>query len=308
MKDIKGTAKICGVIGNPIEHTLSPFIHNTLAEKTGLDLAYVPFLVKPDKEGEQDGGNAADEVLKLREESLGKAIEGAYALGLLGLNITVPYKRTVMNFVKETDPIAKKVGAVNTLVRIDGGYKGYNTDVAGLGRALESDNIPMEGDDILVLGAGGAARAVGFLMLEKGAASVTFLNRSSNKAENLAFELNSAAGRQFARALALPDFRRIPEGKRFVTIQATSVGLGADADRAVIEDPEFYKRVGIAVDVIFNPAETKFMKLAKQEGAKTFNGLKMLLYQGIIAFELWTGKKIDEATADEIYLKLKEQV
>ena len=148
MKDIGGTTKLCGLIGNPVGHTKSPAIHNLLAERTGFDLAYGAFPVP--------------------EGSLESAVKGAFALGIFGMNVTVPYKQEVIPFLCDIDPLAKKIGSVNTLVRCENGYKGYNTDMPGLMRAFESDGVDIKGEDIVVLGAGGVARAVVRVVLRTG--------------------------------------------------------------------------------------------------------------------------------------------
>ena len=144
---IDGYTRVCGVMGNPVEHTMSPAIHNTLAQALGENLVYIPFHVP--------AGHAGD------------AVRGAYALNLLGMNVTVPYKRDVVPFLKEIDPLAETIGAVNTLVRTEGGFKGYNTDMPGLYRAMCEDGVRIEGEDILILGAGGVARAVAILAAHK---------------------------------------------------------------------------------------------------------------------------------------------
>ncbi len=284
MKDIGGKTDIYGVIGNPIGHTKSPAIHNLLALKTGLDLAYVPFHVE--------------------EGRIEKAIEGAFALGIKGLNVTVPYKQDVIPLLDGIDPLAEKIGAVNTLVRTDRGYRGFNTDMPGLLRAFEHDGVSIKGEDIIILGAGGVARAVVMLLEENGAQSVTIINRNSDRAEELAGDVNRISGRNFARPLPIGNIGFLPEGKKHIVIQATSVGMSPDTDKAVIEDPAFYEKVGTGYDLIFNPAETKFMKLCKNAGAKSFNGARMLLYQGIIAYEYWTGLEIGDDISDEVFEKV----
>jgi len=284
MKDIGGTTKICGLIGNPVGHTKSPAIHNLLAEKTGYDLAYGAFPVP-------DG-------------SLPDAIKGAFALGIFGLNVTVPYKQDVIPCLCDIDPLAEKIGSVNTLVRCGNGYKGYNTDMPGLLRAFESDGVDIKGEDIVVLGAGGVARAVVMLLEECGAAGVTIINRNGDRAEELAGSVNSVCGRNFARPLSMGDHGRLPEDRKFIVIQATSVGMYPDTERAVIEDPAFYERVKVGYDLIFNPRTTRFMELCNKAGARSYNGSKMLLYQGIIAFEYWTGIRISDELAGEVYEKV----
>ena len=161
--EIDGKTRTCGLIGNPVEHTLSPMIHNTLAKLSGHNLVYVPFPVEPG--------------------SLDKAIAGAGALNLLGLNVTVPYKSEVIRSLREIDDLARNIGAVNTLVKTDDGYKGYNTDMEGLYRAMTSEGVKIAGEQIVLLGAGGAARAVAYLCAVKGADKVYMLNRTLSKAE-----------------------------------------------------------------------------------------------------------------------------
>ena len=281
MNPINASTALAGLIGNPVAHSKSPAIQNRLAELTGIDLAYGTFSVE--------------------NGYLEKAIEGAYALNIKGLNVTVPYKQDVIPLLKDIDPLAKKIGAVNTLVRCEGGFKGYNTDMPGLLRAFEKDGVDIKGEDILVLGAGGVARAVVMLLEENGAASVTIINRNTDHAEGLAGAVNSLSGRNFARPLAIGNTGMISPDRKYIVIQATSVGMSPDVDSAVIEDKDFYDKVKVGYDLIFNPAETKFMKLCKEAGARSFNGSRMLLYQGIIAFEHWTGTGIGDDIADKVY-------
>ena len=283
---IDGHTRLCGLIGNPVEHTMSPLIHNTLAEEMGHNLVYVPFHV---------------------EEEVGRAVEGAYALNVLGLNVTVPYKSRVMEYLTEMDELAQRIGAVNTLVRTKAGYKGYNTDMPGLYRAMCGEGIRMEGEDVILLGAGGAARAVAFLCAYKGAKAVYLLNRSADKAELVADEVNRKSGRNCVYPMALSDYTKLPDQK-FLTIQATSVGLAPDVDKAVIEAADFYDKIHTGYDLIYRPSNTKFMQLVAEHGGKAYHGLKMLLYQGIIAYELWNQVSVPEELAELVYKKLKEQM
>lgn len=284
--NIDGHTKTCGLIGNPVEHTLSPLIHNTLAEMLSHNLVYVPFHV------------AKGQVLS--------ALKGAYALNLLGLNVTVPYKSEIMEGLVRIDELAEKIGAVNTLVRTEGGFAGYNTDMPGLYRAMASEGIKLEGQDVILLGAGGAARAVAFLCASKNASRVYLLNRSFSKAEAVAGEVNEKTGKQIIFPMALSDHPRLPD-KRFLAIQATSVGLYPDVDRAVIEDEEFYSRIHTGYDLIYKPFDTRFMQLVRKQGGMAFHGLKMLLYQAVIAYELWNGLTVSEEMALEVYQILKEK-
>lgn len=283
--EINGRTRTCGLIGNPVEHTMSPAIHNTLAEALGENLAYVPFRVPTGAAGE--------------------AVRGAYALNLLGMNVTVPYKSEVIPFLKETDPLAETIGAVNTLVRTEGGFKGYNTDMPGLYRAMCEDGVKIEGEDVLILGAGGVARAVAILAVDKGVRQVHILNRTAEKALKIADEVNDLAGRALAKGCGLEDCASLP-GESYLAIQATNVGMFPKTEEAVIEDAAFYRKIRIGYDLVFNPARTRFMALVEENGGRAFGGLKMLLYQGIIAYELWTGARVDSGLAERAYGAMKE--
>lgn len=286
MKQIDGHTRLCGLIGNPVEHTMSPAIHNTLARINGHNLVYVPFHVETGQ--------------------VRKAVEGAYALNILGLNVTVPYKGEVIGCLKETDEMAGKIGAVNTLVRTEGGYKGYNTDMMGLYRAMGGEGIRLEGEEIIVLGAGGAARAVAFLCAWKKAAKVYLLNRTLEKAEKIAEEVNRACGTACVEPMRTDGHGKIPADRQYLAIQATSVGLYPKVEDAVIQDMAFYEKIHTGYDLIYKPAETKFMRLTRQAGGRAFHGLKMLLYQGVIAYELWNGITVTEDDALTVYGKLRE--
>lgn len=282
---IDGKTRTCGLIGNPVEHTMSPIIHNTLAKMCGHNLVYVPF---PVEEGKVE-----------------EAVKGAYALNILGMNVTVPYKSEVLGSLVEVDELAAKIGAVNTLVRTEGGYKGYNTDITGLHRAMMSENIRMEGEEILLLGAGGASRAAAYLCGAQKAKKVYLLNRTIEKAQRLTKEVNEAFQREIFEPMLLSDFPKLPE-RKFLAIQGTSVGLAPHDGEAVIEDAAFYRRIHTGFDLIYKPFDTRFMQLVREAGGKAYNGLKMLLYQGIIAYELWNQVEISENDASLVYEKMRQ--
>jgi len=287
MSKIDGYTRTCGLIGNPVEHTLSPLIHNHLAECTGSNLTYVPFYV---------------ETGRLKE-----AVLGAYALNLLGLNVTVPYKSDVLPYLSDIDPLAQKIGAVNTLVRTESGFKGYNTDMPGLYRAMCADGVRVEGEKVLILGAGGVARAVAMLLATKGASEIILLNRTLERASRIAAEVNQMLGQELAKGIEIDAWKDL-EGDSYLVIQATNVGMFPKVDETLIEDEAFYRKIHTGYDLIFNPADTRFMRLVRAQGGRAFNGLKMLLYQGVIAYELWTGTRVEEALADEIYQMMETAI
>jgi shikimate dehydrogenase len=216
----------------------------------------------------------------------------------------------VLPFLKDIDVMANNIGSVNTLVREEGGYKGYNTDITGLWRAMKSDGVNIEGEEIIVLGAGGVGRAVTFMCASSGAKKVYLLNRNSEKAQKVADEVNTKLATKNVVAMPLYDYvKLVGKGERkYLAIQATSVGLFPNVENAVIEDYDFYKCIKAGYDLIYNPWETMFMQLVKANGGQAFNGLKMLLYQGIDAFELWNGRHVSEESASIIYNQLKKNV
>ncbi len=281
-----GRTKVYGIIANPVEHSMSPVLHNLYGEQTGVDLVYVPF--------------------KVKEEALQKAVEGAFALNVQGMSVTVPHKQAVMPYLAEIDTAAADIGAVNTLVRTDSGYKGYNTDVPGLLRAVREEGVIMQGRKCIVLGAGGAARAASYMLAKEGAEEIWILNRSLDKAQALAGWLNRLTGKDTAKPLALSDYASIP-GNGYFAIQSTSVGMHPKTEYAPIEAPAFYEKISEAYDCIYTPAETKFMKYVSAAGGRAFNGLNMLLYQGVAAFELWNpGVRVEAAAIKAARRRIQE--
>ena len=285
--DIKGTTRVCGLIGNPVGHSVSPAIHNNLARLTGKDMVYTTF--------------------KVEKGDVASAVRGAYSLNILGLNVTVPHKSEVIDSLVDIDPLAKAIGAVNTLVRVDGGFKGYNTDILGLARELEDEGIELADSKVIILGAGGAARAITFLCSSKGAKKIYLLNRSVDKAQDIAHAVNTHFHNEKVIPMNIADYADIP-GTDYIVIQTTSVGLHPNDTAVVIDDEAFYKKAAVGVDIIYNPGETMFMKLIKAQGKKAYNGLKMLLYQGVSAYELWNDCKITKEEADEVYKCLQKEL
>ena len=174
---ISGKTMVCGILAYPVEHSMSPVLQNLYAERTGVDMAYVPFKVKPEP------------------EEIEAALKGAHALNVRGLNVTVPHKQAVMPFLKEIDEGARVIGAVNTLVWREDGYAGYNTDAAGILRAMKEEGIVIKDSACILIGAGGAAKAAGYVLVKNGARVIYILNRSLERAKELAQELNLLACR-----------------------------------------------------------------------------------------------------------------
>ncbi|MCM1273024.1 MAG: shikimate dehydrogenase [Clostridium sp.] len=279
--------KYIGIFGNPIAHTLSPVIHDNLSRLLGLDEKYLPFHI---------------------ESNLQAAVNDAYERGILGLNITVPHKQEVMNYLTCVDESTQAIGAVNTLVRCGNGYKGYNTDMPGLAKAISSEGINLENKKIIMLGAGGAARAVAYMCLKYGAKKVYIVNRTVSNAEKIAGEMETCFhANGIITPLSAEDYKEIPKDN-YIFIQCTSVGLHEGDGLPVVTDESFYDMAEFGIDLIYNPAKTPFLKLLDKKGTRNVNGLKMLLYQGIMAYELWNNVSVPESIADRIYRSLSAAV
>ena len=281
--NINGKTRVLGLIGNPVAHTQSPLIHNTIARRMGMNIVYLPFPV---------------------EKNLNEAIQGAFALQIQGMNVTVPYKSEVIPYLTQLDREAKLIGAVNTLVRTPQGYKGFNTDLPGLYLAMNSEGIQIEGKKVIIVGAGGAARAASFLCALKGVDELIILNRTIEHANKIAKEIQEKTGFQKVLSLSLNQLEQI-EGNGYIALQATKAGLFPNTEETPIDDKGFFEKLSVVYDFIYSPSQTKFMKLACQNGVPSYHGLKMLLYQGILSFELWNQVKVPQAIIDEVYEELK---
>lgn len=290
-KDVEAE-KYIGIFGNPINHTLSPVIHDTISRALNFNERYIPFHI---------------------ENNLNLAVKDAFDRGILGLNITVPHKQSVIECLAGVDEAAKTIGAVNTLVRTEKGYEGYNTDMPGLAKAIESEGVSLENKNIIILGAGGAARAAVYMCIKYGAKKIYIINRTEENARRIADDMEAAFCAYDSRgkkskcpeiyAVAADKYKEIPNDK-YIFIQCTSVGLHEGDGLPVVADAKFYKMALFGVDLIYNPAKTPFIKLLEDLGIKNMNGLKMLLYQGIMANELWNKKAVDKNTTDKVYRAL----
>ena len=280
-KPISGKTRVCGIIGDPIEHTISPAMQNAAFQKVGADYIYVPF---PVKKGE-----------------LGKAIQGMRALNIRGLNVTIPHKIAVIPFLDEIDSLAEKIGAVNTIVNEDGNLKGYNTDASGFLRALLAEKIKPEGKNICLLGAGGAARAIAFILADRGA-NLTILNRHPGQAVEMAERIFKFFRRE-SKALELTrENLKISLETADILVNTTSVGMTPNLEETPVP-VTYLKRRQVVFDIIYNPLKTRLLAGAEKRGAKTISGVEMLVWQGAAAFELWTGVKAPVEIMREAALK-----
>jgi shikimate dehydrogenase len=268
---ISGKTTVCGIIGDPIEHTISPAMHNAMYKTLGLDFVYIAFRV-------------ASVVLE-------QAIAGMKALNVRGLNVTIPHKVAVIPFLDRLDVLANKIGAVNTIVNDNDVLTGFNTDATGFLKALFEKDVRPSGKKVLLLGAGGAARAIGFALAEEGA-HLTILNRKEeiSWARDLAKCLSEEyKGKVDARELTRENLSKaIPDTD--ILVNATSVGMSPNINQSPVPADLLCANL-IVFDIVYNPEQTRLLREAKEAGARTISGLEMLVWQGVEAFERFTGKK-----------------
>lgn len=276
MKQITGHTQLTGLLGSPVSHSISPMMHNESFHQLDLDYVYLAF----------DVGT----------EHLSSVVDGLRAMNVRGFNLTMPNKNAMCELCDSLSPAAKIIGAVNTVVNDDGHLTGHNTDGIGYMRALLEDGHDIIGKKMTILGAGGAATSIIVQAALDGVSEISIFSRRSKffeRAEKIIDQLKTYT----SCAIHLYDFddesilrREISESA--ILTNATSVGMAPNTEQSIISDSSFFHEDLIVSDVIYNPRETKFLKLARKSGCKTQNGLYMLLYQGAEAFRLWTGKEM----------------
>ncbi len=273
--------KIYGIIGDPVSHSHSPAMHNAAFEKLGMDAVYLAFRVSP--------------------EEVGDAIRGGKSLGIAGLNVTIPLKEKALFFVN-AEEVAKKIGAINTLDFSSGTPVGYNTDGIGSLRVLKETTCEINGKNVLILGAGGAAKAISFYLDTEGA-RVTIANRTKERATQLASKLRNAD------SIGLDSELRKYVKDSDILINATSVGMHPNEDATLVNADMMHPDL-VVFDIVYNPMETKLLNEAKRAGVKkVVDGVKMLVYQGAASFKIWTKREppinvMENAVRDALIRKL----
>lgn len=267
---ISGQTQLVGVMGWPIEHSLSPEMHNAAFQALGMNCCYVPLAVPP--------------------ERVGDAVRGLGALGFRGCNVTVPHKQAVGAFLDEISPDAQAVGAVNTLVRRkDDRWAGYNSDVPGFMMSLEEEGFTALRKRALVLGAGGAARSVVYALAQAGAL-VTIMNRTVERAEALAQDIAALFPGAALRAVPLaPSPLRREADAADLLVNTTTLGMWPHEETSPWPDELPFPPHLTVFDLVYNPLRTRLLAQAESAGAKSIGGLKMLVYQGAISFQWWFG-------------------
>lgn len=256
--------KLYAVIGEPIAHSMSPQMHNDLFQHYNLDAHYQPLLVK--------------------KENLRDAVVGLKAIGISGFNVTIPHKTEILPFLDEVDPLAEKIGAVNTVVNQGGKFIGYNTDGLGFMAGLSSLVPDVSAQNVLMIGAGGAAKAIYYTLAKTGIQSLDICNRTVQKAIDLILNCPFKAN---SNALSIQE----AENQLYqydIIIQTTNIGMSTLSGQLPLS-LEGLKKRSIVIDIIYNPLETQLLKVAKEKEAVTQNGIEMFVHQGAIAFQYWTG-------------------
>lgn len=273
---VTGKTQILGVIGDPISHSFSPELHNYISKTLNNNYIYSAYHVLP--------------------ENLKEAMEGMRALNIRGINVTSPHKIEVMQYLDEISPDAKLLGAVNTIVNDNGKLVGYNTDCDGFYMSLVRAGITVKDSNILVMGCGGVVKPTLIRLTKEKPQSITLVNRTKEKAVAIAKEIYELTGYRVSTDVTSNRFD--------IVINTTTAGMGNQADMLPWDNISDLNGIDVldgdtsAVDMIYNPPCTRFLELAKRKGAKTINGLDMLIYQGIIAYERFTGVKVPENIID----------
>ncbi len=266
---LTGHTRIVGVIGDPVEHSRSPQMHNAAFAKAGLDYVYIPFHVRPN--------------------DLGDAIAGFKAINVVGINVTLPHKQAVIPYLTSVSREADLIGAVNTLTFVGDEIHGDNTDAPGVLRALEENgdmSVPV-GEGVVVLGAGGAARAVVVALALAGVASIIIANRTVEKAVSLAEEMHQKTDVAM-QGMGLTD-ARLPAAVRQSALLLNTATASMDTTHPLLISADWLQPNAIVYDIVYTPPVTPLMQAATECGCQTLGGIGMLVHQGAIAFEKWTG-------------------
>jgi shikimate dehydrogenase len=269
--------EIFALIGDPVSHSVSSCMHNAAFSKLGLKAEYVTFRVKP--------------------KDLKKAIDGIRALGIKGLNVTIPHKEKCLKFLDRIESEAQKIGAVNTILNRNGKLIGFNTDGDGFVDSLKNEaGVNPKGKNVFIAGAGGAARAVGFTLAKNEASIIVLIDIKNDKAGNLRNSLRKHYPNCDIKAIAHKDKKEVKEAIAASDIFVNATGLGLKPSDPLVINPYFLHRGLLVCDLIYNPRMPNLLKAAKKRKIKTLNGEGMLFYQGIRAFKIWTGTPAPEDT------------
>ncbi|MDF2984612.1 MAG: shikimate 5-dehydrogenase [Eubacterium sp.] len=278
---VNGKSGLFGLIGCPVEHTKSPFIHNTLFKEMNINAVYIP--------------------LHVNQGELDKAVSGLKALNFTGFNVTVPYKKEIIKYLDDISNDALLMGAVNTVKNMDGRLKGYNTDAEGFSRDFkEGFDTTFKGKKVMLLGAGGTARALAIKLAAEGVHNLTIVNRTLQNAQNIVELVRNNFGNIVTGM--------VPEASEFseefksseVIINTTPAGMSTYEASTPFDIQFDFQKSQYVYDVIYTPQKTRFLQQAETNGCRIRNGFGMLINQGISAFEIWTGKAVSKVYAVEL--------
>ncbi|SHH30405.1 shikimate dehydrogenase [Caloranaerobacter azorensis DSM 13643] len=269
--DINSQTKLYCLIGNPVNKSLSPTIHNYLFDKEKENAVYMAF--------------------NIEKEDLKSVVNSFRAINVKGFNVTIPYKIDIINFVDELSYESELIGAVNTVKICNGKLIGYNTDGLGFLKAFKEKNISLKGKNVLILGAGGAAQSISLTVANEGVKSLTILNRTVSKSRELIEKIKNKFPKIETNYGGLNE-KYVDLKKIDVLINCTSIGMYPEVDKTPIEINGFNKNI-IVYDIIYKPLETKLIKSAKEKGMITIGGLDMLIYQALLSDEIWLDRKLE---------------
>lgn len=279
---ISAKTKLFCVIGDPIEHSMSPVMHNTVFKKMGLDCVYTAFRIK--------------------KQDLGDAISGMKAMGIQGVNVTIPHKVSVMDHLDELSDEARIIGAVNT-VKIGEKLMGFNTDGVGALRALKKGGADPEDKNVLILGSGGAARAIAVtLALQGSVSSLTILGVIEDELKKLVDDISTGTDVEVVYRLMNDDVLKEEVLKADLLIHCTPVGMHPDVEKSLVP-PELFRSNLNVMDIVYNPRETKLIKDAKKAGALTVEGINMFVNQGAESLRIWLGIDAPVGLMKDVVLK-----
>lgn len=288
MQQITGKTSLTGLLGSPVDHSISPLMHNFSFQHLGIDWVYLCFDVK--------------------EEGLEDAVKGLRALQVKGFNLTMPDKNRILEYLDELSPAARLIGAVNTVENKEGRLIGHNTDGIGFMRSVKEQGIQMQGENMTLLGMGGAATAICAQAALDGVGAIRIFARTGSshrkRMETLIRELGEVTACQI-EIQDLADESKLREsikGSRLL-VNATSVGMAPHTDACLIPDDSFLHSDLAVADIIYNPWKTKLLSMAENAGCIAFNGYSMLLWQGAEAFRIWTGQEMPVALVREYLQK-----
>jgi len=276
--------QLIGLIGHPIKHTFSPFIHNIAIELKKLNYIYLPFDVPA--------------------SNLKNALKGMVAFGIKGFNVTIPHKENILHYLNDVSEEASIIGAVNTIVNDHGKLSGYNTDVYGILETLNPYKEMINGERICVVGAGGAARAVIYSLIRYfKPRRIVLINRTEERAESLKNYFKDKMKFDSFKTMELfpPDITAVFKESKLI-INATPIGMFPDSDDSITNLEDSFTKDQIIFDLVYNPPQTRLLQTASKKGALALTGLKMLVYQAAKSFELWTGENMP---VEEIHKSLQ---